>query len=196
MGQGTSKSSSPSTQHVFASDTPVRFSQELIDALQASPETDSTRAKDLELHIQSRVNAELSRLEAEQTRALRELEEQISATPDSTTNSSHTSSQPSVPDQSASRGGRDHGAKAEGDKLRDLGRQSVQKEIVELRQKLQQRKLREDIIGDKAVEKAKQDVVTCLRLNDRRPLDCYKEVEAFKKQVGRLEKDFLGRILE
>ena len=51
-------------------------------------------------------------------------------------------------------------------------------------------------MGDKAVEKAKQDVVTCLRLNDRRPLDCWKEVEAFKKEVGRLEKGFLGRILE
>ncbi|MCJ1396423.1 hypothetical protein MMC18_009313 [Xylographa bjoerkii] len=196
MGQGTSKSSSPSTQHVFTSDTPVRFSQELIDALQASPETDSTRAKDLELHIQSRVNAELSRLEAEQTRTLRELEEHISATPDPTTDSSHTPSQSGVPDQSASKGGRDQGAKADGDKLRDLGRQSVQNEIEELRQKLQQRKLREDISGDKAVEKAKQDVVTCLRLNDRRPLDCYKEVEAFKKEVGRLEKNFLGRILE
>ncbi|MCJ1289073.1 hypothetical protein MMC34_000605 [Xylographa carneopallida] len=196
MGQGTSKSSSPSTQHVFASDTPVRFSQELIDALQASPETDSTRAKDLELHIQSRVNAELSRLEAEQARALRELEDQISATPDATTETSHTPSQPGVPNQSASKGGRDHGAKADGDKVRDLGRQSVQKEIEDLRQKLKQRKLREDIIGDKAVEKAKQDMVTCLRLNDRRPLDCYKEVEAFKMEVGRLEKDFLGRILQ
>ena len=127
---------------------------------------------------------------------MKELEEQISATPDSTTESSHTPAQPGVPDQSASKGGRDHGAKADGDKLRDLGRHSVQEEIEELRTKLEQRKLREDIIGDKAVEKAKQDVVTCLRLNDRRPLDCYKEVEAFKKEVGRLEKNFLGRILE
>ena len=72
----------------------------------------------------------------------------------------------------------------------------MQKEIEELRKKLQQRKLREDVIGDKAVEKAKQEVVTCLRVNDRRPLDCWKEVEAFKREVGRLEKEFLGRILE
>ncbi|MCJ1248232.1 hypothetical protein MMC30_005449 [Trapelia coarctata] len=193
MGQGTSKSSTPSTQHVFTSETPVRFSQELIDSLQASPETDSTRAKDLELHIQSRVHAELSRLEAEATRSLKELEEQISALPDSTTESSHPSG---VPGQSSSVGGNDHSAKAEADKLRDLGRQSVQKEIEVLRKKLQQRRLREDVIGDKAVEKAKQEVVTCLRVNDRRPLDCWKEVEAFKKEVGRLEKGFLGRILE
>jgi len=72
----------------------------------------------------------------------------------------------------------------------------VQKEIEVLRKKLQQRRLREDVVGDKAVEKAKKEVVTCLRVNDRRPLDCWKEVEAFKKEVGRLEKGFLGRILE
>lgn len=72
----------------------------------------------------------------------------------------------------------------------------MQKEIEVLRKKLQQRRLREDVVGDKAVEKAKKEVVTCLRVNDRRPLDCWKEVEAFKKEVGRLEKGFLGRILE
>ena len=127
---------------------------------------------------------------------MKELEEQISANPDSTTKSSHPESQPSVPDQSSSSGGRDHDAKAEGDKLRDLGRQSVQREIEELRKKLSQRKLREGIVNDKGVEKAKEDVVRCLRLNDRRPLDCWQEVETFKKEVGRLEKGFLGRIIE
>ncbi|MCJ1409772.1 hypothetical protein MMC19_003855 [Ptychographa xylographoides] len=222
MGQGTSKSSPPSTQHVFLryvpqiphispaqrqpnkadrtfflpSETPVRFSQELIDSLQASPETDSTRAKDLELHIQTRVTAELTRLEAESTRTLHDLAAQISATPDTTTTTTHTGSQPGTPDQSASLGGTDHGAKAQGDRLRDLGRQSVQQEIEALRAKLQRRKMREDVVGDKGVEKARGEVVTCLRVNDRRPLDCWREVEAFKREVGRLEKGFLGRVME
>ena len=160
------------------------------------PQTDSTRAKDLELHIQSRVHAELTRLSAEQSRALKETEEQISAAPDSTTGSSHPSTQPGTPDQSTSYGGSDSKSKVEGDKLRDLGRQSVQKEIELLKMKLQQRKIREDVVGDMAVEKAKGELVGCLRVNDRRPLDCWKEVEAFKREVGRLEKGFLGRILE
>ena len=159
-------------------------------------QTDSTRAKDLELHIQSRVAAELSRLEAEQTRALRELEEHISATPDSTTESSHPARQPDAPDESLSHGGWDHKAKAEGDRMRDLGRQSVQKEIDELRKKLGQRKIRDDVVGDKGVERSKEEMVRCLRINDRRPLDCWQEVEAFKREVGRLEKAFLGRVLD
>ena len=72
----------------------------------------------------------------------------------------------------------------------------MQREIEELRKRLSQRKLREDIMTDKGVEKAKDDVVRCLRGNDRRPLDCWQEVETFKKEVGRLEKDFLGRIIQ
>ena len=89
------------------------------------------------------------------------------------------------------KGGKD--AKAAGDKLRDLGRESIQKDIQILRQKLDSRKQLE--VLDKSVEKAKDDVVTCLRMNDRRPLDCWKEVETFRKEVGKLEKDFVDKAL-
>ena len=126
----------------------------------------------------------MSRLEAEQIKALKELEEQISASPNST-------SDPRESDPSSTTG---DGAK--GKKQQDLGRQSVQREIETLRQRLSQRKLREDIMNDKGVEKAKEDVVKCLRINDRRPLDCWQEVEIFKKEVGRLEKDFLGKVIQ
>ena len=72
----------------------------------------------------------------------------------------------------------------------------MQREIDSLRAKLSERKLKEEIVGDKAVEKAKEEMVSCLRKNDRRPLDCWKEVEIFKREVGRLEGGFLGRVLE
>ncbi|KAL9596447.1 MAG: hypothetical protein Q9219_005797 [cf. Caloplaca sp. 3 TL-2023] len=204
MGQNSSKPPPSSTQHVFTSESPVNFSPDLINALQASPEahtsffnhgqTDSTRSKDLELHIQRRVHAELERLDAEHNNRLSELREQISSSSDSTTESIHPDAR--TPDQSTSAGGPDHKAAAEGDKLRDLSRQSVQKEIDLLKEKLKSRKIKEEVVQDKAVEKAKGEVVNCLRLNDRRPLDCWREVEAFKEEVGRLEKDFLGKIME
>lgn len=157
-------------------------------------QTDSTRAKDLELHIQSRVAAELSRLEAEHTRALRELEEKISNSPDASTASSHASST-TTPDQSESVGGVDHKAKKAGDKKRDLGRDSVMKEIETLRRTLGERKIREEVDADRGVKRAKEEVVQCLRVNDRRPLDCWREVEAFKREVGRLEKGFVERVV-
>ena len=72
----------------------------------------------------------------------------------------------------------------------------MQKEIDMLQEKLKRRKMKEEVVKDKAVEKAKADVVSCLRINDRRPLDCWREVEAFKEEVGRLEKNYLGKLME
>lgn len=107
------------------------------------------------------------RLAQEQTKSLKELQDKISA------------ESPSNPTRSP-----------------DLSRANVQKEIEELKKKLAKRKLREDVTGDRQVEKAKNELVHCLRINDRRPLDCWKEVEAFKEEVGRVEKRFLSRVLE
>lgn len=62
-----------------------------------------------------------------------------------------------------------------------------------MRKKLQERKKVEQL--DPAVQKAKDELVTCLRMNDRRPLDCWKEKEAFKREVGRLEREFVDRTI-
>ncbi|KAI9701235.1 MAG: hypothetical protein M1836_001904 [Candelina mexicana] len=191
MGSSTSKPSSQNSRHVFTSETPVRFSQELVDSLQASNETNSTREKALELHIQSRVTEELERIQARENQTLKDLEDKISSAEDPTTCTSNT--QALTPDQSKSPGGKDSSAKAAGDKLRDLGRESIQRDINELKQKLEGRKKLEEL--DKGVEKAKEEVVACLRFNDRRPLDCWKEVEAFRREVGRLEKSFVDRVV-
>ena len=67
----------------------------------------------------------------------------------------------------------------------------MSKEITELKAKLERRKRLEQ--ADPGVEKAKEELVQCLRMNDRRPLDCWKEREAFKKEVGRLEREFVER---
>ena len=72
----------------------------------------------------------------------------------------------------------------------------MQEDIEKLKGKLKERQLKEDIMKDGELNKAKDKVVACLRLNDRRPLDCWKEVEVFKREVGRLEGAFLGKVLE
>lgn len=74
-----------------------------------------------------------------------------------------------------------------------MGRDTVTKEIEALKKKLESRKRIEQ--ADAAVNKAKEDVVTCLRLHDRRPLDCWKEVETFKMEVGRLEREFVEKTI-
>jgi altered-inheritance-of-mitochondria protein 13 len=74
-----------------------------------------------------------------------------------------------------------------------MSRNSVTEEVEQLRQKLANRKKLEQV--DAEVSKAKEAVVACLRTHDRRPLDCWKEIETFKKEVGRLEKDFVEKTI-
>lgn len=76
---------------------------------------------------------------------------------------------------------------------RDVSRESVNGEIEELRARLEGRRKLAEL--DSGVEKAKADVVSCLRLNDRRPLDCWKEVEGFKREVARMEEAFVDRVV-
>lgn len=71
----------------------------------------------------------------------------------------------------------------------NLDTNGVAKEIDDLRQKLASRRQLAEV--DRDVAKAKDDVARCLRLNDRRPLDCWEEVESFKAKVGSLEKKFV-----
>jgi MICOS complex subunit MIC19 len=72
-------------------------------------------------------------------------------------------------------------------------RQAVSKEVETLRARLDKRKqLRE--LPD-SVETARSNVVKCLIANDRRPLDCWKEVEDFKEEVRRLEKSWVDRVV-
>jgi altered-inheritance-of-mitochondria protein 13 len=69
----------------------------------------------------------------------------------------------------------------------------VQNDVQELRKKLEGRKKLTQV--DEGVERAKGEVVRCLRDNDRRPLDCWREVEAFKEEVRRLEVGWVEKVV-
>ncbi|KAG9230483.1 putative altered inheritance of mitochondria protein 13, mitochondrial [Amylocarpus encephaloides] len=170
MGSGSSKPDSSPKTHTWTSDTPVQFSPDLVNSLHASPETDSTRARTLELHIQSRVAAELKILQERASNDFEELSARLSAS-----------------------GSADGAPKSAGDTLRDLGREAVQTDVAELKKKLEQRKKLSDV--DEGVEKAKSEVIRCLRDNDRRPLDCWKEVQTFKAEVRRLEGVWVEKVV-
>lgn len=180
----------------------MRFSQSVIDSLQSSPETDSTRAQNLELKIQSRVNSELTRIRDAGASKLDALTSSLTTNPpqensaqaeeaaaarDPHTLASHLSS-PFYQDHSiASHIPGLSSAPADSGRSHD----SVNQEIMDLRQKLESRKKVEKTSPE--VEKARENLVTCLRTNDRRPLDCWEEVEGFKREVGKLEKRFIER---
>jgi len=188
MGNGASKEE----QHVFNADAPVRLSQSVLSSLQGNADSDSTRAKDVEHKIQSRVNAELKRIRAGQASQLERLtaslttdraEPSADEQPQHDPNSllAHLSS-PFYQDHSG-------GSKTSADSGRS--HDSVHREVADLRSKLDLRKKLERVSPE--VEKAKEELVSCLRTNDRRPLDCWQEVETFKTEVGKLEKAFIQK---
>lgn len=152
------------------------FSPSLISHLQSSPTSDQTRSADQDLHLQQRVNAELQRLSAEADSTLRALLQPPS------------SSAPSVPPQPE-------------DIPTGPSRATIQAEINTLKKRLTNRRsaLTED--DEKKVEDARQALVGCLREKGRvgengeegRMLDCWAEVEGFKREVGRVEGVWLGR---
>lgn len=71
--------------------------------------------------------------------------------------------------------------------------QKVAEEIKKLERALGERKVLKDL--PKEVEDARSEVISCLRLNDRQPLNCWKEVEIFKREVRKLEEQFVGKVL-
>ncbi|OJJ43120.1 hypothetical protein ASPZODRAFT_1220457 [Penicilliopsis zonata CBS 506.65] len=221
MGAGSSKTQETAGSHVFSSSSPIQFSAGLVDNLQASTETDSSRAKSIELQIQARVAQELERLRAREQQTLAEIEKRIaeakdtkapssSSSPSSTTSSSTTSYPAGSLDLDAPRipfAGRDSTPSSSFFSAeqptaepastpivnRDISRDSVMSEIDQLRSKLEGRRKLTEL--DEGVARAKNQVVSCLRLHDRRPLDCWKEVEDFKREVSRLEEAFVDRVV-
>jgi len=78
-------------------------------------------------------------------------------------------------------------------KRRAQSSQKVQEGIAKLKATLSERKVLKDLPPE--VEKARSAVVACLRLNDRRPLDCWQEVESFKREVRKMEEKFVDGVL-
>ncbi|THC99104.1 hypothetical protein EYZ11_001425 [Aspergillus tanneri] len=208
MGSSSSKpESSAGSKHIFSSGSPIQFSSNVVDSLQSNTETDSARSKTLELQIQARVSQELERLREREQQTLAEIEKRLAEVKDTSSGPSYSpaaAANASYPagslDLDAPRipfAGREYEytpAPAVAEPInRDISSGSVNSEIEELRARLEGRRKLADL--DAGVEKAKADVVSCLRLNDRRPLDCWKEVEGFKREVARLEEAFVDRVV-
>lgn len=129
-------------------------------------QTDASRAKLIEKQIQNRVSDELKKVQKRQAEALTAAHETIAA----------------AADQFKPK----DGEKKETDSI------ALGKEVDALRKQLESRKQVREL--PESVEKARSEVVRCLRENDRRPLDCWQEVETFKAEVKKLEKTWVDKV--
>ncbi|KAF2741137.1 hypothetical protein EJ04DRAFT_507547 [Polyplosphaeria fusca] len=181
MGAENSKPAGEVSQHVFSTDAPVRFSNEVVNSLQKNTQTDSTRSKQNELQYQHRLTAELEKLRERGQQELSKLTEGLSSEAEKPSDPSLTEKLSDATSTSSTL--------AEKQRQRDMSRDSVTKEVEALKKKLEGRKQLDQV--ESSLNKAKDDVVACLRTKDRRPLDCWQEVETFRREVGRLEKNFV-----
>jgi MICOS complex subunit MIC19 len=61
------------------------------------------------------------------------------------------------------------------------------------------KELRDKFVGvknskqDVEAQKAREELVQCLQLHDRRSLDCWWEVKQFKEKVANLEREFVNK---
>lgn len=158
--------------------------------LMRSTQTDSTRSRNLELQVQKRVNAELERIRDEEAQRLTQLTDDLTSDPAPSSPSENSSSDsPSLTEKITSALTPSSQQSSADNRSHD----SVSKDIAELKSKLQKRKQVEKM--EPSLEKAKDGLVACLRTNDRRPLDCWQEVETFKKEVAKLEQRFVDRAM-
>lgn len=72
----------------------------------------------------------------------------------------------------------------------NLSSVTLEGDIKELREKFAGIKNSKE---DKEARRARQELVQCLQLNDRRSLDCWWEVQQFKEKVARLEQEFVNK---
>ncbi|KAI0886213.1 DUF1690-domain-containing protein [Annulohypoxylon maeteangense] len=165
MGSSSSKPEASQSSHVWKASSPIGVSNDIVESLQSSSETDTSRAQSLELAVQARVASELRKLEAQESALLKAAQEKIADIV------------PNPKDEAANQ----------------RSRQAVSKEVEALRARLDKRKQLRPI--PETVEVARTEVVKCLMENDRRPLDCWKEVEAFKEEVRRLEKGWIDKVV-
>ncbi|KAK4674335.1 hypothetical protein QC763_119620 [Podospora pseudopauciseta] len=141
------------------------LSAELVQHLQSSPETDASRLQAIELEIQARVAAELKRLRDQESEALRAAQAKLAESTDDKTADDNSKTS-----------------------------YTVSKEVQALQKKLEERKRIRSQLPE-SLENARSGVVRCLRENDRRPLDCWREVEAFKEEVRRVEKGWVEKVV-
>ncbi|KAI1967095.1 hypothetical protein LOZ58_000590 [Ophidiomyces ophidiicola] len=174
-------------------ETPVQFSQNLVESLQSSSETDSSRAQTIELHIQTRVAEELQRIQARESQTLADLEQRLADATSSSKTTDHSLLSLDAPRVPLSSLEATSQLADQNIPKRDINSQQVAQKIEELRQKLAERRKIKEV--DAGVEKAREGVVSCLRANQKRPLDCWEEVNTFKMEVARLERDWVKKVI-
>ncbi|KAI0162140.1 hypothetical protein GGR57DRAFT_498484 [Xylariaceae sp. FL1272] len=193
-----SSSSKPAADHVWKASGPVGVSQDVVDSLAHSNEVSS-----VQLATTTNCRQAPYSIPATKSESPPSLTDQH--TPQSDTSraqrlelliQSRVASELqklSTQESDAIKAAREKASQVGSDEEPKGDRKAVSAEVEKLRARLDNRKQLRPLPD--YVESAKGEVVKCLMENDRRPLDCWKEVEAFREGVLRMEREWVEKVV-
>ncbi|OAX40813.1 hypothetical protein K503DRAFT_572772 [Rhizopogon vinicolor AM-OR11-026] len=178
MGAGQSKADTE--EKVFHHETPIQFSQDVLNHLSdssLSSDTSPERQSTLDTHVRARIQAELEHLRAEEENVQREIELALE--------------RENIDHEMSLTGGESSEEVAQGDIKNST---TLLGDLEEIRNKVDRFQARRQLSDYPAVKQSGETVVLCYKQNPTTPLDCWQEVGEFKASVAQAESQRLASL--
>jgi len=176
---GANQSTPQTDEKVFSSETPIQFSQDVVNQLSdnlASPDTPPERQSSIDAHVRSRIQAELARLREEEEQVKQEIE--------------HALEKENL-DRERGMAGEESESEGEGGAGSVKSSAALMGDLEELRRKVEKYHTRHELEGYSAVQAKGEAVVSCYKSHPSTPLDCWREVSEFKASVAQVEEQYV-----
>ncbi|KAH7921482.1 hypothetical protein BV22DRAFT_1072217 [Leucogyrophana mollusca] len=177
---GAAQSRGNTEEKVFHNETPIQFSQDVVNHLtdrMVSPETTPERQTTLDSHVRSRIQAELEHLRTEEDNVRKEIELALEKE-----NLDHEMNLT--------------GGIATGEDTHDkvMSSTALLGDLEEIRTKVDRFQTRQQLSDFPSVKESGEAVVSCYKSHLKTPLDCWREVSEFKASVAHAETQYLASL--
>ncbi|TFY74112.1 hypothetical protein EWM64_g9901 [Hericium alpestre] len=178
MGASQSKSEDESSK-VFYSETPIQFSQDLVNQL--SDQSPDTPSSTLDGHIRQRIQSEIARLREEENALYTQIE--------TTLEKENLDRERSMAGDAVS------SSQGQDETTGDVKSSAVLLgDLEEVKSKIDRFQTRQELADQPALKAKSEAVVLCYRSNPTRTLDCWQEVSDFRHAVAEVEQQYIQKL--
>ncbi|KAF8525720.1 hypothetical protein JB92DRAFT_1216325 [Gautieria morchelliformis] len=180
-----------SSEKVVYNETPIQFSNDLINHLSdelASPETNAAQQSILDHHVRSRIQAELARLRDEEEGVMTQIEQALER------ENIDRERQSAVPGGEDGHGDAEDGGPSGVPDGAVRSSASLMEDLKEVQSKVERFHQRRSLDDVPEVKATSEMLVECYRQNRTTSLNCWKEVADFKDSVARAEQKFIDTL--
>ncbi|GJE97931.1 MICOS complex subunit mic19 [Phanerochaete sordida] len=179
---GASQSKSDSDEQVFRVETPIQFSEDVVNELvdhSASPAPSPARQSSIDAQIRGRIQAELAHLREEEAQVRAEIERAL---------------EKENLDRERAMAGAADGADGAGAAGGVKSSAALMGDLEELRQKVERFQTRRALSEFPEVQAKTEAVVNCYKSHPTTTLDCFREVNEFKNSVAKVEQHYIDSL--